>query len=214
MTIVGLASTGIACTSDDETAEPAAPQITDAADDPELSQSLISLEEVESAPGAPEGLVEQPVQDSALYENPDPRGPCGAQVIQPAFKDAAIAAFGTTQPPQATLVNAVWDLPAREAAAFLAATKEDIKPNCPPFVSRTPFGQQRVEFLGEIPLIDLADDAVATRSRIILKDQPTLYAGAALVRADTRLSIVIVFSEDPVRAQFIQVVANLAAAKL
>ena len=209
-----LSIAGVACTSEDDALEPAAPQITEGADDPELTGSLISLAEIESSPQSPRGLIEQPVEDASLFENPDPRGPCGASVSQPAFKDAAIVAFSTTQPPYASINNAVWDLPNREAEEFLEAWREDIRPDCPPFVSKTPFGEQRAEFLKEIPLPELADDALAASSRIIVEGQPTLYAGAALLRDGTRLSIVSVFSEDPIFPRFIQAIAKVAADKL
>lgn len=205
-----------ACTNEQSPEEgptPTAPQITEAAEDPALIGSLLSLEELEGASRAPSGLIQQPVQDASLFENPDPRAPCGARIDQPAAKDAAIAAFATAQPPQLTLFHMVWNLPEGEAQALVEGVRSDINPNCPPFVSKTPTGEQRAQFLKEIPLSGLGSDAVAASLRITVSGL-SAYAVLAVVRDGTRLSLLSVFSEDPVSARFVRDVAAATAKKL
>lgn len=190
----------VAC-SDGTGREPSTPQITEGADDEQLTASLISLEEIETVSNAPANLVEQPIQDVSVFENPDPRGPCGAKIPQPAFEDAALVAFATTQPPHATIVQAVWDLPGNRAEKFLEAHRRDARPGCAVYTSTTPTGTQEVEFLEEVAV---PGDALATTVRLSVQGAPPFYAGVGIARDGTVLSLIMVLSEKPVASAFLR----------
>jgi hypothetical protein len=183
----------------------------DSSPQPDLVRSLLSSDDIENVPGSPDDLVRQPVEDASLFENPDPRGPCGAEVTQPDFADAAISVFGTPEAPHAFVTQAVWDLPAGVAQEFLEEERADLIPGCPPYTSETPFGEQRVELLGEVALPQLEADALAIRLRIRTSEGPTLYAGSLLVRKGSRLSNIGMFAENPVSEAFIRSVASLVS---
>lgn len=176
--------------------------------------SLLTLSDVSQLPGAPLPLVQQQVEDASLFENPDPRGPCGAPIKQPSYADAAIVAFVTQDDRDATLVQAIWDNPSEEARDLIRQTRSDIRPVCPPFTSETPFGQQEVEFVEEIRLEIPASDAVATSARIALPKAPLIHAANVLVRRGDRLTAISVFGEDSLPATFIAALADAAARKL
>lgn len=205
-----------ACTVSVERFEPSTPQITQGVDDPSLEGSLLSLEDVQGADDAPSGLVEQPVEDAALFDNPDPRGPCGAKISQPDPADAAIVVFDRSEKPRLTTFHLAWDLPPGEAERYFEQDSGDIRPGCPAFRSETPDGPQSSELLEvvEIPA-RLADAAVATTSRITLPGAPApLYGALGLAYEGSRLTWVGVFSEKAVRTTFLQDLTVMAADKL
>ena len=203
-----------ACTVSVERSEPSTPQITQGADDPSLENSLLSLAEVLGARGAPDGLVERPVEDAALFENPDPRGPCGAEVSQPDNQEAAIVAFVTPEPPRFSSFHAVWELPTGEAKGYVDAYRADARPGCPTFESTIPDGtKQKVELLEIVEIPDLGDSAVAIVARITVPET-SAYAVSSMVYRGDRLSVFSGFSEDPISAKFLREVTVTGAEKL
>ena len=191
---------GAAC-SEGSDPGPSTPRITEGVDDGQLTKSLVSLEEIEDIPDAPGELVEQPIQDVSAFENPDPRGPCGAKISQPTFEDAALVAFATTQPPHSTIVQAVWDLPDDEAEEFLEAHRRDARPGCPTYTSSTPTGTQEVQFLEEV---DISGEALATKVRLKVKDAAPFYGAVGMARRGTFLSLIMIFGEKPVSSAFLR----------
>lgn len=204
-----LVATAAAC-SQGSSPEPSTPQITKGADDEKLNASLISLEDLEGLPDAPTALMEQPIEDASAFENPDPRGPCGAKVPQPAFRDAALAAFVTAQPPNATIVHAVWELPGDDAEEFLEAHRRDTRPGCPVYRSTTPTGTQEVKFLEEV---GVPGDTLANTVRITVKDAE-FYASIGIAREGTALTVIMMFGEEPMSPAFVGEATQLIAAAL
>jgi hypothetical protein len=204
----------VAC--EDNGPQPGTPQITEGSDDEDLQSSLLSLSEVAALPSAPDGLTEQSVEDAAFFENPDPRGPCGAEIHQPEPRDAGIIAFVTTKRPGFTSFHAVWELPAGEAEGYVDEWLADTRPNCPAFESTIPDGsQQQVQLLEVVDLPGLQNRAVATISRITVPDAPApTYVGASMLYSGRCLSLFAAFSENPVSSRFLQQLSLAAADKL
>ena len=178
-----------------------------------LGPALLTQNELVSA-GLPEDTTQVPVDEANLFENPDPRAPCGAMIAQPKFGDAALAWFQSPSS-SVSLLQAVWELPSGEADAFLAALTRDIRSGCPPFESDTPFGgPQTNEFLGTVPLRPLGDDRVALSARIKGPESDEFYGTSVWVRVGLRLTGVVVFSSLEADAQVIAQLAEIATRKV
>jgi len=202
-----------ACSTTAEPTKPTTPRVEEPEAQEELEEVLPTLSEVASTPGAPQGLVQQQVEDAELYENPDPRGPCGAEVYQPPMDEGSLAVFATSSPPTQVGVSVVKLEPhlARQAVGDI---REDIRPGCPPFESGTPTGVQRVEFVGEVDLSGIGDESAGAVARLDIGVDAPLEAAAALVREESILISVFVYSERPVSEEFVASLAELATGKV
>jgi hypothetical protein len=123
---------------------------------------------------------------SSIVPNPDPRGPCGAKLNQPAFTQENAAVYTSASDAEVFL----WShrLAPGRAARFVDAVSADIRPGCATFTSETPYAYNQLnDFLGSIPLPELGDQrvAVATRGRQNHPGEPWVYASEAFVRRAT-----------------------------
>ena len=199
----------VSCIPGDDPPPPTTPQITTGTADPVLRDILLSVDDVDAAYGDPGVFEEVPVSDASLYDNPDPRGVCGAKIEQPDFEDAAIATFQSTSGPGMLIVSAVWDLPPGEAAAFVEKHRKDSDPGCSPFTSKTPFhATQRVHFLGEIALPPIGDLRIGGSLRIQVKGQPQAYASSINVSDGSKLVFTLIFGASEASERFVRGLAE------
>ncbi len=182
----------------------------------QLRHMLLTLAEVQAVRSAPAGLVEQP--RSSLYEDPDPRLPCGRTPTYPLTisADAAMVAFSTgSGSDEVWVVNVVYGLSPGYAERHLAEVRADMRPGCQVFVSKTPFfSHQTNQFRGEVPLPPLGDDRVATSANIWPFGGDQAFGMTARIRSGNNLATVSVVAAAPISPVFFIGLATAAAKKL
>jgi hypothetical protein len=204
-----------ACSSDPPrsgSVEPGAIRITEGRTSAALTTALLTIQDFPRAGLL--GLTEVDLEEGPLYENPDPRGPCGAtSASRLKFQDAAIAFFQS--PSGVSVLHALWNLPPGQAAAVLAEARADMRPGCPPFESDTPFGGPQVnEFLGAIDLPSIGEDRLALSHRIEGPAGGTVYGTVALIRIETWLASLAIFSPEEVDDRVVSRLADAVGRKL
>ena len=143
------------------------PRITVASEASEDQDALLTEQDLHGITGF-EGVVAAEVKDVPFYENPDPRGPCGATVPAIAFDGA----FGRTfRSDRVQLLQLVLPSSPRQKQQ-LAAYQADVRPDCPAYESRTNTGDtQHVSDISVLALDDLGVPAVGWASTIELGGQ-------------------------------------------
>jgi hypothetical protein len=194
------------CTPDSGTLEEGARQ-------DELAPALLDEEAVRAAAGAPGGLEEVPPERANLSEDPDPRGPCGAEVDALPILDGALAVFGRDD---IVIVNVVLTETDGLADRLVTATAEDLNPGCPSFTKEdTPFEEPQVtELLAAVDLGGVGDQAVAFRSTGTVGDNAPVYGVESLVRLGDDLTAIVILSSDPVAEEFVVDLTRAAATAL
>ncbi|HEY5170641.1 MAG TPA: hypothetical protein VIK54_02830 [Acidimicrobiia bacterium] len=149
-----------------------------------------------------------PTSQGQIFENPDPRAPCGAKIAPPRLSDA-IAEF---QMSTGFAFEGIANTGAASAKRFLDANRADMRDGCPPYDSQTnQLGVvQHVVYEGSIPLTSIADDALAVREQVSVPGQPLVDAVEIVIR---RRAVVGVFEYlgAPISAEAVVEVANLVA---
>jgi hypothetical protein len=163
---------------------------------------------VREVPGL-QGAVARDLDDLSIFENPDPRGPCGA----PAPSLPAPAAGRGFQAAQ-VLAFELLAVDTEEAAAYLDALQADARPGCPGYESETNVGgTQRV---GDIAFVDVAgvgDAAIAWTLRI---EAPggQVFGGVGAVRRAGTVAFVQVQGTEPVTGETVAALVRAAGARL
>jgi hypothetical protein len=166
---------GVGCSSGESEKTSSTPRIKSTAK--ALEPGVLTLAQVRAALGAPE-YRRTSSKGVNLYDNPDPRGPCGAKVTQPSFRHGAVASFRNRTSAVITMVIEPGVSAATQALDDLAA---DAKPGCPPFESTTNFGETQRVIPMMVPLPPLADGAIASGGIVTIGDNPrTVLAGIAV----------------------------------
>jgi hypothetical protein len=165
--------------------------------------TLLLASDLEEVPVAPEGIVKVSPQELGVTEDPDPRAPCGKRVTLPPQDEGAVAAFTWDSSPRGVLLQSSWELPDGEAARIFDTYRKDIRPGCPPYTTRTPFGKQEVTPTGEIDVQDAEGvRAVAVGLSVSARGRRA-YASAAMAQRGTWLTYVVIFSEKPMHDAFV-----------
>lgn len=176
------------------------------------SGRLLSVDDLSSIEDAPPGLREMGTDDLPVYENPDPRGPCGAELEQPRMGTGDRVMFNAEG---VVIVEELFDLGASKAEEALASYSEDIDPDCPTFTSQTHTSSvQSNDFLHEVELPAEAGDAVATMSYVRMEGGLPAYAGTAMFRVDGTIGLVAIMSGSEIPDATLQDLTTAAVAKL
>jgi hypothetical protein len=149
--------------------------------------------------------------------DPDPRGPCGAPIVQPSIRRGAFVEYERGGVRPLRVVQWVNDLAGGEAARTIAAVAADVQPGCPPYSTATPYGHpQRNGFVRTFPLGSVGDQRFAFEiwARVEVRGTPRAYATEILIRASDRLTAVALESLRPLPAALVRAVAARAAADL
>jgi hypothetical protein len=167
--------------------------------------------DVSAIPGAPAGIVVVPSEKGQLFQDPDPRSPCGARVTLPDLSQSAhvtfdAASFGAFQ--------VVVDQPVPMATAFVTAWERDTRPGCPPYTSRTNTGSTQIsELVGPIPMPRLVDQATGAFLTVNDRGQ-TVDTYGMVVRSGGRLELDVLISPGPLTEAFVLGFARAAESKL
>jgi len=179
-----------------------------------LSQrsALLTGSNVMAIPGGPPGLtVTTPSRQGALFQDPDPRSPCGARVTLPDFSQGA-----QVQLDAASFVafQVVVDLPVSEATAFATAWQKDTRPGCPPFLSKSNTGSSQIaDLVSPVPMPALADQATGTWSTLNDNGQ-TVNSYGLVLRTGGRLAFDVLIAPAPLPEVFVVGFAYEAEFKL
>lgn len=156
--------------------------------------------------------VDRPPERAPAFENPDPRGPCGARAPQPPGMDHA--ALVTLRAGSYQVVEVVSAPAPGEAARYLDALAADLRPGCPPHESTTNQGHvQRVSGVEAVDVGGVGDRAVAWTARAEVGTS-RVNAGLVALHVGPRFAYVQVFSVDPPPPATVRALAEAAARRL
>lgn len=190
-----------ACSSGSSTGERAksnTPRIQSTAR--ELQRGVVTAEELRAITGLPR-LQPVPLKNAPLFENPDPRGPCGARISQPDFPKRAIAVFAANS---VMVFEAVARLDEGTARAFVDSIIADAKPGCPPFESLTNTGAQQTVIPGiTVELPQLSDQQIARTESISVLGHSN-EAAEVLIRRGGLVALAAIFAERRVPVRTVQ----------
>lgn len=153
-----------------------APRITD---DPSASRDaseLLTAAEVTEATGL-KGVVAQDLADVDAFENPDPRGPCGARVPPKPTAGGFGRAFRAGDVVMVVMVEMVMPTTAATRAS-IDADKADARPSCGPYTSRTANGD--VQHVSDVEILDMpagCTRCVGWTSKVSVRDQTAFGLG-------------------------------------
>ncbi len=164
-----------------------------------LADALLTTGDLRSVRGLPADIEAVSLDGLALFEDPDPRGPCGARIDQPDF--ARGQGVGLRSDQVAGFI-AVVRLSVAQARAYMKALVADTRLGCPPHERRTNTGSiQRVK---RVKAVDIGDQGSAARVTITSEGKTVDALQIAVRRAD-RVVVLVLFSsaalpDDTVRA--------------
>ncbi len=129
-----------------------------------------------------EGVVAKEIENLPLFENPDPRGPCGGKV-PPVPLDQA---FGRSFQSERLLALELVVPAGQKQKEQLAAYQADLRPGCGPYESKTNTGDsQRVSEITPLALDGLAIPAIGWFQEIEVQGQ-RFQAGVVLAEVGAR----------------------------
>jgi hypothetical protein len=173
--------------------------------------ALLTTSEVLAIPGAPSDAVVTPGQRNVLFEDPDPRAPCGARVTIPDLSqgvDIQIASSSLVG------VQIVVDMPETDAAAFVTAWEGNSRTGCPPYVSQTNTGVSQInELTALIPMPDLVDQATGAWITVNSRGQ-TANTYGMILRSGGRLELDVLIAPQPLSMTFVVGFARAAESAL
>jgi hypothetical protein len=183
------------------------PQVT-IDDNPEasLEARLLTVAQVEQALGG-SGLTQAEISDTPVFENPDPRGPCGGIVPQLPLGEGTVGrSFGASNITIVQFVSPLSEL----AAAYLKAIAADATPGCGPFESETNQGlMQKVSDIEIIDVTGVSSDAVAYAGRVDVGGQ-TFHIAAVALADDGASTFLQIGAQDPIDPRAVHALAATA----
>jgi hypothetical protein len=183
-TVVGLAA-GPAV------AKSTTPPVRSTAD--ELKPGLMKASEVATISGLPK-VRRYPLDREPLYEDPDPRGPCGAVTHPPPISEGATNVFVGSG---VAVTNTVLRPGLEQARAFMAENLADARPGCAPYQSTTNEGRVQTVTSLVVALPALSDERLGTMATIQIASQ-TSYVATVMVRRGDLIAAGVIFAASPV----------------
>lgn len=161
--------------------------------DDQLERGLLNLDSLRAVPGL-SNVTAQPTEESAVFQDPDPRGPCGAVISPLSLSRSAVAVFVG---PGITVIELVIQTSEGKARTYFDEMLEDAKPGCQAYASKTNQGKtQRVD-TELVELGPLGDQRLGLRAEIDVGSQ-TIHFGRASIRIGNRVAEGIVSANQPV----------------
>jgi hypothetical protein len=197
----------LAACSDSDEARSNTPRVTvDEDAETNLVSRLLTVEQVEKALGG-SGLSQADISETPVFENPDPRGPCGAVVPQFRLGEGTVGrSFGASN---VTIVQFITPTSA-VTSAYLDAIVGDALPGCSGFESET--NQGLMQQVSEIEIVDVTSaptGAVAYTSRVDIGGQ-TAYVAAVTVADREVTTYLQVFAQDRIDSRALQALTAAA----
>jgi hypothetical protein len=186
------------------------PRITaDAAAEDEIDRDLLLREQDVTAQPGFEEVRATDLDEAPIFENPDPRGPCGGPVPPLDFEGT----IGRTFLSSTTNVGEFIGPDDDDARAYHADLAADIRPSCEGFESETDTGDtQRVTAI-EVLDLGLGDAGVGWYAQY--ETEGALgFGGAISILAEGRAAFVQVLARRPFDPEIMVALAQLAAERL
>jgi hypothetical protein len=178
---------------------------------PELQARALTTADLRMVSDLPADAEVVSTSDLAAYEDPDPRGPCGAKIPQPASFESATAGirsasgFGFEQ---------ILRLNVDAGRSYLDKLIGDAQEGCPSHTSRTNTGAtQLFQLTSVVDVSGLADQALAVRADITTNGQTVPATFVALRQADL-VALVVVAARDSLLEPSVKALARAAASRL
>jgi hypothetical protein len=182
-----------------------APRVTVVSQGP-LAPGLLTQTQLRQVPGLSTATVTS-LQETAVFKDPDPRGPCGGKVSSISLNDAVgIAIKAETIRAGAELMTR---LPPGGAKKYLDARMANATPGCPEYQTVTAqHVTQRVLLVRIVRLHKEFEQALAVISAI--KIRSSVRAAAQIeVRHGDMLAKTIIFTNDPMDDVAVRGIASL-----
>jgi hypothetical protein len=198
------------CSNDDDSQDSDTPRVTVAA--PDAADAELFLTETDLRDIGFDRITAGELEDVPLFENPDPRGPCGGSVPPVPLTGAIGRTFAQDDVVLVELVSEAGP----DAEAYLAALRADTgRAPCDGFQSQTNTGAtQAVSDIAVVDLTTVGDGALAWTSSITVSGIKTT-AGAVALLAGDHLAFIQVHSAitqlTPIQ---LQLIAERAAERL
>jgi hypothetical protein len=210
--IVLVAGALVSACSGSTNGESLTPRITvqEGANGP-LAERLLSSDDLHSIAGLPGDVRAVSVNDTSLFSNPDPRGPCGARISLPDLSSASQAGI---QSKQLNGFEFIVGPDTAIAQGFVDATISDTQPGCPSYTSITNTGStQTTALLRVVALPNVADQQTACVLSITNGSDHGEVA-AILLRRGNIVDSIVVFAASAPPDDVITALADKAAQKL
>jgi hypothetical protein len=181
------------------------PRITVGADGP-LAPGLLTQTQLRQVPGLSSATVTS-LKQATLFQDPDPRGPCGASVPVVSLQDAAgVAIKASTIRSGAEFVSR---LKPGAAKRYLDARMANTTSGCPEYVTTTHQGvKQRVLLVRIVRLHKEFQQALAVVTAIKIADSVRA-ATEIEVRHDDILARTVIFTSRPMDNVTVRGIASL-----
>ena len=187
------------------------PRITASSVAHQQNAQLLTTADLHSVPGMPSDVAAVSVNSVDLYEDPDPRGACGAKVAQ---LDVSHGHNIGIQGGGIQGFESVVQLPIAQATAYLSALTADAKPGCPGYDSKTNTGElQHAELQQLVDVGALGDQRISAVLKITDQGQ-TAYGAAITVRVADRVLELVVFGDSPPPPETVVPLASRAVDRL
>jgi hypothetical protein len=207
----GVVASGCSTTTRPQAPRSLTPRVTTGTAASRLDAVLLSTADLVAVPGAPSDLRAVPVNDAALFKDPDPRTPCGGHLAQP---DLSTGAGVALQSSSISGFEFVFAQPVEQAQRYVATVQADTRPGCPTYQTRTNTGSfQTVRIVGVLALPKLADQQTGAMVHITNQGLD-LYAAEVAVRSGGLLAIEVLLSSAALAPDFVAAVTAKAAARL
>jgi len=171
--------------------------------------SLLQPDDVSAIAGF-DGVEAKDLRDVPVFENPDPRGPCGSPVPPPAFADGTGRALTGGSLGLIQLVT-----PATDAqTAYFEAILADDGPPCESYTSTTNTGA--TQNVSEITVYGVSGDGVrgVAWTNLVEVDGGSVYTGVVAAEAADAISFVQVQSASPIPQEGMQLLAEATVLRM
>jgi hypothetical protein len=203
-----VAFVATACGGSGETGAPT--RVTVGASGP-LAKGLLTQTQLRQVPGLSSAKVTT-LEETAIFEDPDPRGPCGGKVPAVSLKDAVgVAISAQTIRGGAELIAR---LPSGVAQAYLDARMANTTLGCPEYQTVTHQGAtQRVQLVRIVRLHREFQQALAVVTALKVGDSVRA-ATQIEVRYNDIISRVVIFTNVPMANVAVRGIASLMGSGL
>ena len=177
----------------------------------EVSSALLTASKLRRVPGFSTAKVAN-VASLEVFDDPDPRGPCGTPVPRLDLSDAAGAGWATST--IRTGAQIVLRRPAKELQSYVAARIRDARGGCPVFTVKNRAGEpQEMRFAEAIGVTRDADQSLAVVTAVRVEGAVRAVTTIE-VRTNDVLSRAIIVTARPLATPTVRGLASLMAKSL
>lgn len=176
-----------------------------------LEAALLTQTQLRQVPGLPTAEV-APLTDLGVFEDPDPRGPCGARVPKLALTDTAMITI-TAQNIRGG-AQLVVRLPSGDAKRYLDARQANTSRGCAPYEFKSPDGvNQRVQLVRVVRLHREFEQALAVVTALTVGERVRAATQIEVRRGDI-LARTVIYTNLPLSNTAVRGIASVMARNL